>query len=158
MNKQQTKILLTKILPRFLIIGIIAIAAIVLIGIKIWDSTIDHEKGNALISNVGAKLNYLDKLNEGVPPTISFSGYYDTLFLTLSLESEAKETQTPYNVIKRQFKNGGTLNCTKVYYNWYSTESPIFLENARNKGYKNFQAKVLYKDGTIEDSEIIELD
>lgn len=137
---------------------IAVIFVLVVIGAFIANKVLNNELKNSepKVAEVGAKLSYLDKINKGVPPTISFSGYYDTLFLTLSLESEAKETKTPYSVIERQFKEGGTLNCTKVYYSWYSTESPIFLENARKTGYKNFQAKVLYKDGTIEDSEIIQ--
>ena len=112
-------------------------------------------KNNKNFYIVGRKLNFIDQINKKAPETISFSGYYDTLFLTLSLEEEARKENRPYSLIEKEFKKGKTTSCTEVYYEWYLNESPTFLKKLKDIGYKYFQAKVLYKNGTIEKSKII---
>ena len=102
------------------------------------------------------KVNFLRDLNEGAPSTISFSGSQETLFLTLSLKEEAKQSNTSYSILEKKFDDT-ILTCTKIYYKWYESNSPTFLLSAKNNGYLFFQVKVKYKDGVIKDSRIMTL-
>jgi hypothetical protein len=109
----------------------------------------------AQFNDTMAKYSYNKSLNEDGNKLIHYSMFHDTFIIELNVEEAAKQENVSY-IQAENYYISNTTNLSQEMFDSFREEGAI--AELKQVGYTALQVKVLYKDGTTKDSEIIELD
>lgn len=123
---------------------------LLIIGGKIYNNFIQEQ-----INHTMAKYSFNESLNENGNKSTHYSMFHDTFIIELNVEEDAKQQNVSYIQAKNYYINNIT-SLSKEYFDNFSELGAIV--KLKQVGYTALQVRVLYKDRTTEDSEIIEID
>jgi len=122
---------------------------LLIIGVPITKTIVTSKFNETLV-----KYNYNKSLNEDGVKLMHYSMYHDTFIIEVSIEESAIQENIPY-VQAENFYRSNTAGMSQEMFNSYAELGVI--NELKQVGYTSLQVRVVYKDGTIENSKIIEL-
>ncbi|MBI9040267.1 hypothetical protein [Lutibacter sp.] len=122
---------------------------LLIIGVAITKTIVTSKLNDTLV-----KYNYNKNLNEDGDKLIHYSMYHDTFIIEVSVEESAIKENIPY-IQAENFYRSKAVGMSQEMFNSYAELGAI--NELKQVGYTSLQVRVLYKDGTIENSKIIEL-